>query len=308
MEQDGHRLLAPLRDVETATGGGVDLASAIRAGRRRRRGRSLAAVAMVVLITAGVTVFAGWTRNPADLPVAAAPGEFDVLTRELRVGSAAGFTPYAYQNTRFRQVVQLKRAGTADPATPAATVTLFPRGGLTETRGEAAPEVYGRSAVWLDPAEPGRVELGWQWGDGAWAVANVPATGDDPRTQAYRVAESVTTGVSDPVVVPFELPLPAGAPLAGVDQRYGASDRQPSTRLRYDERGAASDAISVGIRPADPGMTANTEINGRLSKVDDTSATILDLGGGVAAYASVDRPGRAPAALLRDLAASVRLN
>lgn len=195
-------LLAPLRAVEPAQRTTVDVGRAIRTGKRRKRIRvGLAALAAVVLSV--VALSPALLRSPDPVPEPAGTAEFDVLRQVVRVGSAAGYTPRFYETGRYRQTIGLSRAD--DPTEPGGTVTVYARGRHPEQtgpdwepRGQRAPDVHGRRAVW-----PVHGELAWEWSPGAWATVRLDAGFLDLRDRAHRVAQSVLPGADTPVRVPL---------------------------------------------------------------------------------------------------------
>ncbi|MEU7530917.1 hypothetical protein AB0A74_34655 [Saccharothrix sp. NPDC042600] len=195
-------LLAPLRAVEPAERTTVDIGRAIRTGKRHRRTRvGLAALAAVALSV--VALSPALLRSPDPAPEPAGTAEFDLLHQVVRVGSAGGYVPRHYETGRYRQQVALSRAD--DPARPGGTVTVYARGRHPEQtgpdwepRGQRAPDVHGRRAVW-----PVNGELAWEWSPGAWATVHLDAGFPDLRDRAHRVAQGVLPGADTPVRVPL---------------------------------------------------------------------------------------------------------
>ncbi|WP_158884360.1 hypothetical protein [Amycolatopsis anabasis] len=306
-DREAARLLGPLREAGPETGPGVDIERAIRTGRRRKGARlavrAAVAAAVTALAVAGLpNLVAGWSGGAGDLRVASAPTEFDVRRQEFGIGSAGGFTPYAFETGKYRQRAYLKPDRSTDPAAPAATATLY-AGRQFDPAGDPAPPVHDRRAVWLDT--PGRAEIAWEWTDGAWAVASVPADLPDARDRAHRVAQSVEPDASTPVQIPFRVETPGV--WTGVVSAIGKADRKPSVRVVFETPDAPGEPVSAGIRPKDPGAVADDQVGGRPAVVTETSVTILDLGQGLSGFVSADRPGRLGADQLRQLAATLHL-
>ncbi|MFF7244910.1 hypothetical protein ACFZBU_13540 [Embleya sp. NPDC008237] len=247
-EHEGARLLAALRETPRIAPDepGVDMARAIREGRRAVRvRRALAvtggalAVALVVLVT---VLIAAPLHNGATGP--AAGGTFDVRQRAFQVGSAGGFTPVLYETGKYRQRVILgpeKRSGAPDDvAATRATVTMYAPDRLPGGEaglGAPAPLVNGHPAAWLTGPDPvdGRIQLAWQWTSGAWAVASLAGPAADS-ARVHRVAESVAPGSRRPTGVPVGLDrdlLAAGEHLTSLVSSIGKTTDPPVYALRF---------------------------------------------------------------------------
>ncbi|MGW1995753.1 hypothetical protein [Embleya sp. NPDC001921] len=304
-EQEGARLLGALRGTPWtgAEEPGVDIARAIRDGRRTirvRRALTVAggaiAVALVVLMT--VLVVAP-THDNGTGP--ASGGAFDVRERAFRVGSAGGFTPVSYETGKFRQRVVLgveKPNGPTELSATRAMVTMYAPGRLPGGEpplGTPAPPVNGHAAVWSAGPEPsaGRVELVWQWAPNAWAVATLAGPAADAE-RVHHVAEGVAPGVRQPARVPVSLDqavLAAGEHVIAVVAPMGKTTGSPRYSLRYgtvDPPGADGTEppwfeVGVGDRP--PGVDRQqleqvTRSDGAFVEFDaavdqDRSASIL---------------------------------
>ncbi|QWF84629.1 hypothetical protein [Amycolatopsis sp. CA-230715] len=321
-EEEDARLLAPLREAAPSEETTVSVERAIAAGRRKQRARRLGgagAVAVVVALAAVVLpgIVRSW-NDPGELAVSSAPAEFDVLRQQFTAGSAGGFAPYAYETGRYRQRMDLKRAGTADPGAPVAEIALYVRGQVPYAgdrqwdpgAGTPAPAVGGHRAVYLDAPVLGvdRTELAWEWTDGAWAFASVPSADPDAKAKAHHVAESVAVGANTPVRVPFTIDTAGKNRLLGVVTPASAAVDQTAARLVLGTVDAPQPGAmaEVGLR-APVEIPANTVIDGRPAVVVGTSATILDVGGAHAAEASTDDSREYPVDRLRELVASLRL-
>lgn len=294
---DGHDLLAALRDAAPTTPSTVDVGRAIRVGQRRRRTRQLAGVVAVATVTAIIAAIvpALWGRP---LPPARPLGAFDLMRHELSVGSAGGFTPISYETGRYRQRATLTPV---DGSARRASVTTYAAGRQSDPEGTRAPDVNGHHAFWVS----GRAEVAWEWAPNAWTFAEVTGAGDDGRTLAHRVAQSVGRRTAQ-VQLPFEVPtLPAPYRLTGVvtprgDPAAGAllvldSD---GTRVLLGVRRDLDRDFTTGERRTPP--IATTQVAGRAAAVLDNSVTIFDPGPAVVAEAD------GPAPDLVALATSVR--
>lgn len=257
-EQDGARLLAPLREAEPATPSTVSVHRAVHSGTRRLRTRR----AMTVVAAAGITALAGVLAvpvlsGPDREPVRPAAAAFDVMRQEFSVGSAGGYTPVSYETGRYRQRVQLRLDDGPQGTPPSATVTMYAAGREPsgwEPGGEPAPEVNGRRAFWLT----GTVDLAWEWADGAWAFADIDGDGADARERIHRVAQSVEPGANASVTVPFTVPRPApgdATQLVGVVTPHGTSSEVSdgallvfSTQDAPRPGGGEADRVLVGVQ------------------------------------------------------------
>ncbi|WP_433441983.1 hypothetical protein [Nonomuraea sp. CA-141351] len=293
---DGGRLLDPLRDVEPAPTGRVNVAAAVRAGRRRARTRAAlgaaAAVSAVVAVIAMTTVLGRQAAQPA--PAVARQSGFDVLTKAFTVGSAGGFTPDTYATGRLVQRVTLRPA---DPSRSGdAVIELYAQGVLPRSAdGPAAPSVNGRPAIW--PRDPvlrkGTAEVAWQWGPQAWGVVSVKG-GD--REIAHRVAQSVLPGGDERVDVPFTVPGEPGV-LVGAVTSYSAPYK---VGLRYDDAGSW---LEVGVEERTSALKPGTTVRGLPAVREERRVTVLR--DGYAAYAEAGRAGWADR--LGELASAITL-
>ncbi|WP_433326580.1 hypothetical protein [Spirillospora sp. CA-294931] len=319
-ERDGRRLLAPLKGAEPGAPDGVDIARAMRGGRRRVRTRRLAgvgaasaAVAAVALVSA--LVGSAPERDPGPM---ASRAQFDPMRQSFTVGSAGGFTPDTYETGRFRQRVTLRVADPASPRRADGVVTMYPRGALTgadgrrwKPEGERAPDVLDRPAYWLDRSQtrPSALELAWQWTPGAWAFASVKGDGVDRET-AHRVAQSVWPG-NAAVTAPVTASV-GPRRLLGTLSRVAAADARPMVGLLYGlvdapARLPARDVswIAVGAEDLPPDTATTTTVGGK-SAVERTNKVLIP-GARAAVFAESGGPAPLDGARLRTLAASVRM-
>jgi hypothetical protein len=322
-DQDGERLLAPLRNVEPGRPSTVSVHRAIHAGARRQRARQvIGAVVVVGIVALGAAVLPSILSGRQHQETATQPGEFDVLRREFGMGSAAGFTPVSYETGRYRQRVRLVPADGADATPDRATVTMYARGWLPDLdgapwqpAGDPAPEVNGHRAFWLPSpvTERSGTELTWEWAPGAWAFAHVDGVGADLRGKVHRIAQSVEPGAHAAVTLPFTLPSPGPNDpnqLVGVISPFGTSSDITAGGLlvfgRFDPvQPGGADQVRVGVSrdlardlvtggPRDPAMTRN-------------SVTIPDVGAGYSAIAETNSAELASPQRLTELATAVRL-
>ncbi|MFG1958976.1 hypothetical protein [Nonomuraea sp. NPDC049028] len=307
------RLLDPLREAEPPGSGTIDLARAMRTGRRRVRARRVmsaaAGVGAVVAVIVGGTALGRTALPPEPQPISR-PAGFDVLTRMFTVGSAGGFTPDSYETGYDHQRVRLRLADPAKADTADALVEMYPRGrspfaALSPSDGETAPPVNGRPAYW--PSRPllrsGAAEMVWEWAPGAWGVVSVKGARMDEDT-AHRVAQSVLPITGDRVEVPFTLADggPAG-PLSGTVASYPQRAEPARVGLRYgDER----EWVEVGVENAADAAKPNATVGGVPAVRTDTEVTLLRPGARYATYARMSRAGQLDAQRLGELAAAVR--
>ncbi|MFC5748415.1 hypothetical protein [Actinomadura rugatobispora] len=328
-EVDARRLLAPLRDTGPDAATRVDIAAAVRAGRRRSRNRRIAGAGTLVAAVAAVAVAStllGRTMPPDDVRPVAPPSQFDLTRQHFRVGSAGGFTPDDYETGRYRQRAHLRLADRDGPRRADGLVTMFPRDRLAGRDGRPwvpsgtrAPDVNGRRAFWPDRpvTRPGAVEVAWEWAPGAWAFASVRGDGAD-RTVAHRVAQSVLPDgravVRAPVTAPASMlgernrligtvssaPTPGTRPRVAL--RYGPQD--PPARIGAPEPGW----IAIGVERPDPDLRTGTTVGGRPAAVTSTRVTVRE-GADTALFAEAADEATLAASggsrWLRDLAAAV---
>ncbi|MEU6148693.1 hypothetical protein ABZ816_01695 [Actinosynnema sp. NPDC047251] len=266
-----------MRSVRPGTDTTVDVAQAIREGKRRRRTRNaLSAVAAAVVVCVVVTVSSWALRDRAPEPATT----LDPLRQAVSAGSAGGFTPVAYRTAADRQEIAL---GLADhPDTPGGAVTLYPAGGHPgqtgpdwRPAGDPAPDVAGRAAVWSG------TDVVWEWADRAWAVVRLDAAFPDLRDRAHRVAQSVVAD-GRPVTVPFTLDPDVPVRLVAVRVPVRSTGSPAAGELAAVELARGGATVVVGLRSdALPGrdLPADALVAGRPAAVTGDGVTVLDPGG-----------------------------
>ncbi len=263
-----HDLFTPLRDVAPAGTSRVDVARAIRDGKRRRRNGTALTVLTAVALVLGVAVLSSAVVRRPPEPAATL---LDPLVQVAQVGSAGGFTPIAYRTGIRRQEITL---GTADSLTPSGTVALnaagqYPGQGGTGwiPDGERVPDVYGRAAVWTGS------ELLWEWSDRAWGQIRLD-TADQPKERAHRVAESVTTDRATRVTMPFTVDV-SGTPLRLIGTLIPLHPTDGSPALEFV---AGNAVVTVSLRSDRlPSRTTpeNTRVAGRPAHTTDSGIAVL---------------------------------
>ncbi|WP_431933045.1 hypothetical protein [Nonomuraea jabiensis] len=279
-----------LRDVEPSTAGTVDVQRAIRGGRRRVRGRQVAASAAAVATALAIVVPSlPWTRPaPAVAPASeiASDGKaFDLGTAAFVVGSAGGFAPDTYETGRYRQIITLRSADPARRAT--AVITMYAAGHQPSLpTGDPAPAVNGSPARWTSSG------VAWEWAPGAWGIVAMGDMGDmgEDRLRAHRIAQSVLPRRGVPVSVPFTVDpevLGAGRHLIGVVTSYPYEQAAPArASLKYAAHDLSTDWVEVGVRRPRPSTTPNAEIRGTPAVMSGTEVVLLPAGKDFAIFAS----------------------
>jgi hypothetical protein len=304
-EEEGARLLAPLRDVEPDAGSSVDISRAMRAGRGHNRRRMLAGAVAAAGVTAlSLVGVSSMLRSVPDGTEPASPaGEFSIARQAITVGTAGGYTSASYRTGRFEQVVELKRA---DGGTGYGRVTAYAPGRAPAIdTGTPAGDVSGRPGYWV----PGQTEptLAMQEGD-VWVIVRLSGPDINLVERTHYVAQSVVFGANRPVMVPFTLDArpPGSLRVVGVQ----VSTDRPGAQVLLstsDTIGAPVLAIGVSIDPADARARTET-IGGHDAVVDRNSVTVRDVNGkGVnvsVRYDYLDQIGGIQT--LKDLAAAVR--
>lgn len=257
VEREAEQLLAPLREVETAGPGSVDVGGAVRRGRSVQRGRIAgSALGIVLAIVAGVVVVPALVQRAA--PPATGRGEFSPLRQEFSAGPAAGFTPSSYTTGRYRQVAEYASGDHY------AYVVFYAAGEQPEPgwtpRGTQTAPVFSAQPPAVDLADPvvqpGHTELAWQWQPGAWAIVDVPPQVPDAKTVARKIAQNTGSGYRLRVRTPFSIAAPPhGYHVIGVRSHFVAAPALPSFELllgtsdawgRDPLQPAANSIVSVG--------------------------------------------------------------
>jgi hypothetical protein len=301
IEDDGTTLLAPLRDVVPAGQSAVDIAKAKAVGRRQSRRRMVAGMvaAASLVVVAGIGVPALINNLPDATTPAGATSEFDIFKRVVTVGSAGGFTPVTHETFKDRQVIGLMRA---DGGQGTATIKVYAPASspaYPDRYDRRADDVNGRVAYWVD----GEPMLAWKWAEHAWATVtwdNVPDA--DVKDKIHRVAQSVLPH-EEPVTTPFTLARNDALVLRSVE--VSPKSAESWAFFTY----ASPDGpltISVGLRPAEPGMVADTTVDGHPAMAHSNGVWLLDTGHNLRAVAVSDGKNGAPE-LLKQVAAGIRV-
>ncbi|RAS68937.1 hypothetical protein C8D87_1021015 [Lentzea atacamensis] len=247
-EDDGARLLGPLRSVDVPASGGVSVSRAIRSGKRTKALR-VAAAGVFVLIAAGVLPV---LIRPDPDPVAM--GGFDPLVRTISAGSAGGFTPEVYVTGREKQMIVLRPERGGDQS---AGVVVNAARTVGVPQGEAMPDVDGKRALWTG------TYLAVEWARDAWAFVTVEGFPDD-RERAHRVAQSLRFDEHVQIKVPYT--VETSWTLDGVRDTGGDIELVFTNGVRLALRSgvglaqgeapqAELEALEKSVRPADPPVT-----------------------------------------------------
>ena len=248
-EEDGARLLGPLRTVDVPASGGVSVARAIKSGKRTKTLR-VAVVGVFVLVVSGVLPML-LKPGPAD-PVAA--GSFDPLVRTISAGSAGGFRPETYTTGHDRQSIVLLPEKNGDQS---ASVVVHARGTVSVPRGEPMPDVNGKRALWTGS------HVSLEWAPGAWAFVQVQGFPDN-KERAHRVAQSLRFDEHVQIKVPYT--VQTSWTLDGVRDTGGDVELVFTNGVRLALRAGTGlatgpvpqdelDALGRSVRPADPPVT-----------------------------------------------------
>jgi hypothetical protein len=300
IENDGATLLAPLRDVVPAGQSAVDIAKAKVAGRRQSRRRVVAGMvaAASLVVVAGIGLPALINNLPDATTPAGATSEFDIFKRVVTVGSAGGFTPVTHETFKDRQVIDLMRA---DGGQGTATIKVYAPASspaYPDRYDRQADDVNGGVAYWVD----GELMLAWKWADHAWATVtwdNVPDA--DIKDRIHRVAQSVLPR-EEPVTMPFTLARNDALILQSVEVSLKSAVSWAFFTYASPDGPLT---ISVGLRPAEPGMVADTDVNGHPATASSNLVMILDTGHNLVAMAGSDGKNGA-SELLKQVAAGIK--
>jgi hypothetical protein len=247
-EEDGARLLGPLRSVDVPASGGVSVSRAIRSGKRTKALR-VATAGVFVLIVAGVLPML--IRLAPD-PVAM--GGFDPLVRTISAGSAGGLTPQIYVTGREKQMIVLRPERGGDQS---GSVVVNAAGTVGVPPGEPMPDVDGKRALWTG------THLAVEWARDAWAFVTVEGFPDD-RERAHRVAQSLRFDEHVQIKVPYT--VETSWTLDGVRDTGGDIELVFTNGVRLALRSgvglaqgeapqAELEALEKSVRPADPPVT-----------------------------------------------------
>jgi hypothetical protein len=279
IEDEGMTLLAPLRDTEPGAESGVDIASALRVGRRRSRRRVVAGAlaAAVVTALALVAVPAALKSWHGTVEPAVVPGEFSIARHAITVGTAGGFKNASLRTGRYEQVAELTRADGA-PGYGRVTAYAPGRNPKIDTSVRAA-DVNGRRAYW----QPGLPEptLAMREGD-IWVIVRASGPDMDIVDRAHRVAQAVEINPDLPVEVCFTLKaLPTWMREAGF--RVVGVQVPTSQGVAYILFGTSdatgSPVLSIGAGRGFPPLSPNDTVNGFQAHVNSDSVTLYNLDG-----------------------------
>jgi hypothetical protein len=239
---------------------GVDVAEAVRVGRRRVRRRRAGVGGIALAVAAAVTV--GAFAMPAKSAGPATGKRHPVVDSHdpVTVDASFGWLPPGVQTTTFqtspkaansRETVARAGTGNAGSRTPTLLLYVYPKGIDPTAPHESlrpwwtykakAPDVNGRAAYWLKSSNPadaaaGAALLRWQAASGRWVelqARNMPAQ-ELPETM-LRTAAAVTVEERS-VPMPFNL---KGIP--------GLHWFQSSSTLTQQEAGPVLVSSSVGF-------------------------------------------------------------
>jgi hypothetical protein len=314
------RLFELLREDTPLPPSEVDVERAMRAGRRRVRGRWISAAAVVAVVLSVVSVIAAIGRPAVE--TAKPPGDFDPM-RQVIVVDDPSTRIFHYTTARRWQDVTLggSNGGWLTVYAPGRMPTDG-HGPMRPETGSPAGEVNGKPAYWITkqrrietaygPYAAGEV-LAWQWADGAWALLQLldrDATRAPDRKAMLRVAPAVRVTAGATVRMPFTLPRPAGNKLVGTDISFVPGDTvggNPGLRLAAADPAdpdlgdrplsvALSDSLATGVG------ISNRTVNGHPTLATADSALIFDVVGRFDVFVSGTADGEARVAI----AATVR--
>ncbi|MCE7009024.1 hypothetical protein LWC34_40360 [Kibdelosporangium philippinense] len=231
-ENEGQRMLAPLRELDPDTRSTVDVTKAKVAGRRMSRRRIVAGAVAVAgvfaLIGASVPILS--SAYSAD-PVAPAVTEpaFGPLYEAVTVGKAGGFRPNLYKTGRDRQTIDLVRD---DGSTGGGLITVYPPGAARDEMGVKGPG-------------PGMFagDVKFEWAPGALATVQVVGPEPDMQARAEQIRQSVAVAKDKKVKVPFTVDKAALGALkvAAVITMY-----DPTEPIKVTVLLSASEAVERG--------------------------------------------------------------
>jgi hypothetical protein len=292
MNDDGAKLLAPLRKVNPDDESGIDVARAMRNGKRHQRNRVIAGVSAVVsLAVLAMVVVPTLLRPQALTPAVPTVSEFDMFKRVMSVGTAGGFQPYSYRTGRFEQAVDV--AHTPNGQGYGRVTVYAPGHNPPIDTSRPAPDVNGLTAFW----QPGERDptLAVNWTENGWAIIRVTSLTDlDIVDRTHRLAQAVQfSGVNVPARVPFTLPAGAGGPslrLVGLMDNLDSLAGQVLLSSS-DETGAPVVAINVGWNLSSR-EEPNTTYNGHEALASERAFKIFDADGKGALVSVIDDAGQ----------------
>jgi hypothetical protein len=289
------RLFEVLRDDVPLPPSEVDIERAMRAGRRRIRGRMLGVGALVVAVLSVVSVV-GLARTPAVETAQPSVGEFDPLRRVIALdNSVASMTRYE-TGRRWQQAYVATEEGVGDLTVFAQGRPLLDDAGhpIAPETGTPADPVQGRPAYWIQRDDD--FALAWQWTDGGWAFLSIADQGTYIPTRAAmaRVASAVRVTSGSPVTTPFTMPRPGHHKFVGtytsfmLDPRMGtylvfaADDPAHPDELTFPNLYPSRPAETRIIVGVDEGMDdgdghSNRTVGGHLASVSGNEVSIYDV-------------------------------
>jgi hypothetical protein len=280
-DEEGARLLAPLRTTEPAAGTGVDVSRAVRTGRRRRRGRTIAtaiaglvlialpAVAVPLVIHDGANSLSPGSSGVTD------PTLFDYATRAFTVGTAGGFEPDRYTLGQIEQSATLIR--TDNMTGSGGEVTVYPPNRyIPGSFDTPADPVNGRRAYWQSGDNP---TLAVELANDVWAVVRLQAEDyPDLTARVHRVAESITFQPV-PLEVPFTVPTSlSGLPVTAFSMRTTPNGGEVAVILAFNSL-YAGPQVTVTVHNTIAQGTPNDTIGGHPAIVQDATVILPDVSG-----------------------------
>ncbi|MET9628912.1 hypothetical protein ABZX92_15750 [Lentzea sp. NPDC006480] len=249
-EEDGARLLGPLRTMDVPASDRVSVPRAIRTGKRTKALRVAAAGVLVLIIASAFPLLI----HPHAGPPPVANSTFEPLVRTISVGSVAGFHPDVYLTGRGRQSIELAPDRKGDQS---AHVLVSAPHTIGAPSGEPMPDINGKRALWTG------TDVAVEWAPDAWAFVEVQGYPDD-RDRARLLAESLKFDEHVQIEVPYTVETSwelDGARVTGDDVELVFAN---GVRLALRggvglAQGPASpaelDALGKSLRRADPPVT-----------------------------------------------------
>ncbi|MFL6119817.1 hypothetical protein [Actinophytocola sp.] len=289
------RLFEILRDDVPLPPSEVNIERAMRAGRRRVRGRMLSVGALVVAVLSVVSVV-GLARTPG-VETAQPPGaEFDPLRRVITLDSSVA-SMTRYETARhWQQAYLATEEGVGDLTVFAPGRPLVDDAGhpIDPKTGTPADPVQGRPAYWIKLDDD--FALAWQWTDGGWAFLSIAAEGTyiPARDAMARVASAVRVTAGSPVTTPFTMPRPEHRKFVGTDTSFMLDPRR-GTYLVFaaDDPTHPDEMTYPNLVPSRPTETriivgvdesmdtgaghSNRTVDGHLARVSGNEISIYDV-------------------------------